>query len=233
MRFSFLRRREHGKQALTESENLGLGLKPGTTKTEVERAIRETRMEQLLNWIDVREGDLIYVDAGTVHTIGPGAVIIEIQQNSDTTYRLYDYGRPRELHIKDGLQATKEQTHAGKVERLPAHSENGKTQANLVTSPCFIVDKFTLSKAWEFRRPHHARRSLWCLVATRGSGVVIAEDAEPLSVNSGEVVVVPADVEKFTLKPQWELEFLCSSLPVEKVEHPKTTLLEVTAGVAR
>ena len=51
---------------------MGLGLKPGTTKAEVERAIRENRMEHLLNWIDVHEGDMIYVDAGTVHAIGPG-----------------------------------------------------------------------------------------------------------------------------------------------------------------
>ena len=71
-------------------------------------------MEHLLNWIDVHEGDMIYVDAGTVHAIGGGAVIVETQQNSDTTYRLYDYGRPRELHIEDGLRATKEQTHAGR-----------------------------------------------------------------------------------------------------------------------
>ncbi len=94
---------------------VGLGLKPGTTKAEVERAIRETRMEHLLNWIDVQAGDMIYVDAGTVHAIGGGAVIVETQQNSDTTYRLYDYGRPRELHIEHGLRATREQTHAGKV----------------------------------------------------------------------------------------------------------------------
>src|SRR5215831_2958718 len=71
---------------------IGLGLKPGTTKNDVERAIRETRMEQLLNWIEVRPGEMFYVDAGTVHSIGPGSVLVETQQNSDTTYRLYDYG---------------------------------------------------------------------------------------------------------------------------------------------
>ncbi|HEX4605460.1 MAG TPA: type I phosphomannose isomerase catalytic subunit, partial [Candidatus Angelobacter sp.] len=115
---------------------IGLGLKAGATKTEVERAIRETRMEHLLNWIDVHEGDMIYVDAGTVHAIGGGAVIVETQQNSDTTYRLYDYGRPRELHIEDGLRATKERTHAGKVVRGEPQIQPGKTQTNLVTSPC-------------------------------------------------------------------------------------------------
>src|SRR5947209_1305089 len=94
---------------------VGVGLKPGVTKAEVERAIREVQMEQLLNWINVRQGDMIYVDAGTVHAIRPGVVIVETQQNSDTTYRLYDYGRPRDLHVQDGLEAMKEQTHAGKV----------------------------------------------------------------------------------------------------------------------
>ncbi len=208
---------------------IGLGLKPGTTKAEVERAIRETRMEQLLNWIPLHAGDLIYVDAGTVHAIGPGAVIVEIQQNSDTTYRLYDYGRPRQLHIEDGIRATKEWTHAGKVEKGRAHSEKGKQQQNLVISPCFIVDKFTLSCAWEFRRPLHARPGVWCLVALNGSGAISSNASERISFSRGEVVVVPATVEKFTLTPQWDLEFLCSSLPVEKVAHPKTVLAETVA----
>jgi len=197
---------------------IGLGLKPGTTKTEVENAIREIRMEELLNWIEVGQGDLIYVDAGTVHTIGPGVVIVETQQNSDTTYRLYDYGRPRDLHIQDGLEATKEQTHAGKAIRSEPQSEHGKTQVNLITSPCFIVDKFKLSKTWEFRRPKHAPNSVWCLVAVSGCGVVQAEGVAPTTFSCGDAVVVPASVEKFILAPQWELEFLCASLPIGEVK---------------
>jgi mannose-6-phosphate isomerase len=207
---------------------VGLGLKPGTTKAEIGKAILETRMEHLLNWIDVHAGDMIYVDAGTVHAIGGGAVIVETQQNSDTTYRLYDYGRPRELHIEEGLRATREQTHAGKVVQSPPQITQGKLQANLVTSPCFIVDQFKLSRAWEFRRPHHARRSVWCMVATRGFGVIEAEGVTPIMFTSGEAVVVPAAVEKLMLKPQWELEFLCVSLPVEKVAQPVTTLAEAS-----
>ena len=205
---------------------VGLGLKPGTTKAEVERAINETRMEHLLNWIDVHEGDMIYVDAGTVHAIGAGAVIVETQQNSDTTYRLYDYGRPRELHIEDGLRVTREQTHAGKVVAGQPQLEQGKTQINLVTSPCFVVDQFKLTRAWEFRRPRHAKRSVWCLVATRGCGVIESEGSSPVTFTSGEAVVIPAAVEKLTLKPQWELEFLCASLPVEQVGQPETVLAE-------
>jgi|SRR5579862_195437 len=211
---------------------VGLGLKSGVSKGQVERAIRETRMEELLNWVDLHSGDLIYVEAGAVHTIGPGAVILEIQQNSDTTYRLYDYGRPRELHIDAGMRAMKEGAHAGKVQKQHAHAENGKSQVNVVTSPCFVVDKFSLSQPWEFRRPEHAKRSVWCLVAIRGSGVILSGGAEPISFNSGEVVVVPAAVKNLTVKPQWDLEFLCASLPVEKVEHPRTVLLENIKTVA-
>ena len=58
---------------------------------------------------------MLYVAAGTVHTIGGGMILVETQQTSDVTYRLYDYGRPRELHIKEGLAATKLHTNAGKV----------------------------------------------------------------------------------------------------------------------
>jgi mannose-6-phosphate isomerase len=208
---------------------IGLGLRPGIAKSEVERAIRETRMEELLNWMEVRSGDMIYVDAGTVHAIGPGSVIVETQQNSDTTFRLYDYGRPRELHIEQGLRATREQTRAGKVITAGAVTDKGKTQLNLLSSPCFVVDKFGLSKPWQFQRPRHARRSVWCLVATQGCGVIEFEGSAPTTFATGEAAVIPATVDKFILRPQWELEFLCSSLPVEEVEQPKTVLFEATA----
>ena len=78
---------------------IGFGLKPGATREQFAHAIEEVRAEQLLNWIDVHAGDMIYVDAGTVHAIGPGVILLETQQNSDITFRLYDYGRPRELHV--------------------------------------------------------------------------------------------------------------------------------------
>src|SRR5205823_6163623 len=80
------------------------------------QAIKQECAEELLNWIDIAAGDLIYVEAGTVHAIGPGSILVETQQNSDTTFRLYDYGRPRELHLQQGLEAMKERTQAGKVE---------------------------------------------------------------------------------------------------------------------
>jgi mannose-6-phosphate isomerase class I len=97
---------------------VGLGLKPGVTLAQFEQAICDTRAEELLNWVNVYAGDMLYVAAGTVHTIGGGMILVETQQTSDITYRLYDYGRPRELHVAEGLAATKLQTNAGKVMRV-------------------------------------------------------------------------------------------------------------------
>jgi mannose-6-phosphate isomerase len=209
---------------------IGLGLKPGTTKSEVERAIRETRMEELLNWLEVRAGEMFYVDAGTVHAIGPGSVLVETQQNSDTTYRLYDYGRPRELHIEEGLAAVKEATHAGRV--LPGQPvmEKGNMQSNLVTSPCFVVDKFRLAQPWEFKRDQGRNKNAFCFVATQGCGQIEFEDLVPVTFCAGQAVIVPASVKQFTVKPQWELEFLCSSLPAARAEQPATVLVGTTAS---
>src|SRR5438067_453055 len=75
--------------------------------------------DELLNWVDIHAGEMIYVAGGTVHTLGPGSILVETQQQSDTTYRLYDYGRPRELHLKEGMAAVKERVASGKVV-LPA-----------------------------------------------------------------------------------------------------------------
>jgi mannose-6-phosphate isomerase len=214
---------------------IALGLKPGTSKAQVERAIHEARLEQLLNWIDARPGEMFYVDAGTVHAIGPGLVIVETQQNSDTTYRLYDYGRPRELHIAQGLNATKEQTHAGRVVAGQVETEPGKTQTNLVTSPNFVVDRFKMTQAWQFQRDGqgHARRSVWCLVPVNGCGVLECEGGSTTMFSVGEALVVPAAVDRFILRPQWDLEFLCASLPVETAGHPPTSLFENAAREAK
>jgi len=207
-----------------QGARVGLGLRPGVTKAQVKQAIAEVRLEPLLNWVDVHAGDMIYVDAGTVHAIGPGAVIVETQQNSDTTYRLYDYGRPRELHVAQGLQATKEKTRAGKVVRGTEESAGGKSQVSLVASPYFVVDKFSLNQPWEFRRPHHAPPSVWCLAAIGGCGIVTAEGCEPVVFHCGEAVVIPACTPQFKLQPQWELELLCASVPVDELPPPETVL---------
>lgn len=203
---------------------VGLGLKPGTSRRDVESAIHAKNMEQLLNWIPVKVGDMIYVDAGTVHAIGPGSVLLETQQNSDTTYRLYDYGRPRELHIERGLEAMKETTRAGKVKSRGA---NGRIV--LVSSPSFEVDKMLLKDGKELSTSDSSgHSSVHCIVGLRGCGIIESEGKPGISVGRGEAAVVPACLGKYSIRPQWEFEFVRATLP-GAVAEPETEAVSTFA----
>jgi len=193
---------------------VGLGLKPGVGKPEFEAAILANRAENLLNWVDLNPGDLIYVDAGTVHSIGPGSILIETQQNSDTTFRLYDFGRGRELHIEQGLRAMRESTNAGKVSSRMISGHD-----LLVASPCFVVEHFALTEPLTLAVAP-GRTSAQVLVAVEGSAVVEWEGGQPVSFNRGEAVVIPASIEQVGLRPQWAVEFLRMRVPGEPVPSP-------------
>ena len=82
---------------------IGLGLQRTVTAEELRQAALDGSIEDLVHWRPSKAGDFLYSPAGTIHAIGPGLSLIEIQQNLDLTYRLYDYGRPRELHLDDGI----------------------------------------------------------------------------------------------------------------------------------
>jgi mannose-6-phosphate isomerase len=82
---------------------LGIGFKAPITAEAMRAAALDGSIEDLLAWHPVQAGDFFYIPAGTVHAIGAGVSLIEIQQNSDITYRLYDYGRPRPLHLDKGI----------------------------------------------------------------------------------------------------------------------------------
>ena len=196
---------------------VGLGLKRGTTREQFARAIEEKRAEDLMNWIDVKTGDMIYVDAGTVHAIAPGSILIEAQQNSDTTFRLYDYGRPRELHVEQGMRAVREKTAAGKVIR---ESRNGHDI--LVASPYFVVERYCVTEPQVFREGNGS--SAQVLVAVDGAGAVESPGTQLVSFNRGEAVIIPAGVPEFIVRPQWTLEMLRLCVPAEKLPPPKTTL---------
>jgi mannose-6-phosphate isomerase len=195
---------------------VALGLKSGTTLQEFEASIYENRVEELLNWIEVHGGEMLYVAAGTVHTIGGGMVLVETQQTSDTTYRLYDYGRPRELHIKDGLAAIKLTTRTGKV----VHEVN--TDPNmLVQSPFFQVERLKLSEPLQAsvspNSPH-------IVVAIEGAAMLESAEMAPISFAKGEAVVIPASVPQYLVRPQWDVEIMRMSLPTGSVAEPATTL---------
>lgn len=79
------------------------GFKTGVTKEKFARAVADNRVEDWLHRLPVKEGDVVMVPSGSIHALGPGLIIAEIQQNSDTTYRIYDWGRPRPIHVKQAL----------------------------------------------------------------------------------------------------------------------------------
>jgi mannose-6-phosphate isomerase len=206
---------------------IGLGLKPGVSRVQFEQAIHEQRAEESLNWINVFPGEMIYVAGGTVHTLGPGSIIVETQQQSDTTYRLYDYGRPRELHLKEGLAAVKELVSSGKVIRPAPTTINGtkNRRSPLVASPFFVVEMFELKEPQEFKPKDASKKSsVQILVAVEGCAVIEARGAEPVTLAKGDAVVIPASIEGFNVRPQWTIEFLKAALPGEPVPEPATRI---------
>ncbi|MBB5707612.1 class I mannose-6-phosphate isomerase [Sphingopyxis panaciterrulae] len=90
---------------------LGVGLKAKSDAETLRRAARDGSIEDMIDWRHAEVGDFVYNSAGTIHAIGPGLVLVEVQQNVDCTYRLYDYGRPRELHLDAGLAVAMPEPH--------------------------------------------------------------------------------------------------------------------------
>ncbi len=129
-----------------------LGLKEGITGKDLRRAIKDKSLEDYLNKIPVKEGDTFFIPSGAVHAIGRGIVLAEIQQNSDITYRLYDWervdneGNPRELHIEKALDVIDFSfIDAKRAETITIYEgENKKTV--LVNSPYFVSELLEISE---------------------------------------------------------------------------------------
>lgn len=114
---------------------LGLGLKVAVDKEQLRGAASDGSIEDLIDWRPVSAGDFILVPSGTIHAIGPGISLLEFQQNVDVTYRLYDYGRPRELHLDDGVEVSRPEPFA---DDLILHL-SGKEARTLVDGPHFTL----------------------------------------------------------------------------------------------
>jgi mannose-6-phosphate isomerase len=182
------------------------GLKPGVTLDQIKAGIHDGSLEQSLNLLPVETGDMIYVDAGTVHAIWPGSILLETQQNSDTTYRMYDYGRPRELHIEKSLEATRLQTRAGKIP--PTVLED---RIVLIDVEYFRVDRLPILG---FRSsetlPSHREpaRGLSYLFAAAGTGRVDGEGFEPVDLPARGIIAVPASAPAFMVEDLGGLDLI-------------------------
>ena len=166
---------------------VALGLQPGVTTEQVRLAIKNATLEDLLEMVPVHKHDMLFVDAGTVHAMGPGVVILETQQTSDLTYRMYDYGRPRELHLEKSLEAMRLKTRAGKV---PPHPVNG--HAVLIDEKYFEIERWTLAAGEApagFATPIGAVQIFF---VAEGAVSIFSNGGEPFSAGRCQLAVVPA-----------------------------------------
>ena len=116
---------------------LGIGFDHRLDAEQMRAAALDGSIERLMTWHQVTGGDFFYIPANTVHAIGAGISLIEVQQNSDITYRLYDYGRPRELHLEEGMAVAKGEAYPASLHyRLAEHGN-----AQLVEGPYFRLDR--------------------------------------------------------------------------------------------
>jgi len=181
------------------------GLKPGVTLDEVKAGIETGTLEGSLNLLDVAPGEMVFVDAGTVHAIWPGLTIMETQQNCDLTYRMYDYGRGRELHIDKSLEATRFQTRAGKI--APQALTN---RTLLMDGDYFRVERIPVAgrRASSTLGEGGAAQGLQYLFAASGAARITGTGLESLELPMGGIVAVPAASPKFVIEDAGGVELL-------------------------
>jgi mannose-6-phosphate isomerase len=172
---------------------IGVGLDHPVTREFLGRAARTGEIEDLLRWLPVAPGDVIYVPAGTVHAIGAGLVLCEIQQFSNITYRLYDYGSTRELHLEKALAVSDCGCHPGK------HEPDGDV---LVRCRHFVTERFRGPR----REPASAGPDrIWICVA--GEGRINGEH-----LRAGEVFRIPQST---PVDLEGPVELLRTGVPVD------------------
>ena len=179
-----------------EGATVAVGFREEISLEEIRLAIADGTLEDKLRYLPVKAGDMVYVDAGTVHAIGPGMVVLETQEYSDITYRLYDYGRPRGLHVDAGLAVSRTASSAGLVTPV-----NMDSFTRLVACDYFVVDRFSLSKG---AVPLGICDQMQMLFAM-GEGSSVESDAGATRLEPGRIVVLPAEGVEYVLRGSGEV----------------------------
>lgn len=177
-----------------ENSELIYGFKKDITKEEFRRSIEENTLSEYVNRVKVKKGDVFFIEAGTLHAICKGILLAEVQQNSNTTYRVYDYGRlqngkPRELHVGKAIDVTSLKAADADGKPMGAEKDFG-TYAETLLVDCNL---FTMKKL-EIRESAKVvadETSFVSLVALDGNGVVMHGDT-CITLYKGESLFVPA-----------------------------------------
>lgn len=180
---------------------VAVGFNEPLTQDEIQAAVADGTLEDKLRHIDVHAGDMIFVEAGTVHAIGPGMVVLETQQYSDITYRLWDYGRPRELHTEEGTGVTRTDGVAGLVK---PEVREGFTR--LVSCEYFAVDRFRLHRDLPVELASLA--GLQILIALQEGVTLLTATGATLTLTPGKAAILPASDTACTLRATSDAEVI-------------------------
>lgn len=181
------------------------GLKPNVTNDDFKKAINDGKVEEMLNYVNVKKGDVFFIPSGLVHAIGSGILLAEIQQNSNITYRVYDYnrigkdGKPRELHVNDALNVIVNRND-DEIDKI-RFSTNVKNNNTLASCEYFNVEKHNICGDCKFFTNAESFASLLCL---DGNGKIVFE-GEEFSFAKGDSYFIPANMGEFTVLGNLEI----------------------------
>lgn len=179
------------------------GIEPYTTRDEFEKAIQEGNLEKYLKWLEVESGDVVYMPAGMVHAIGAGILLCEIQQNSDTTYRVYDWnrvdenGRPRDLHVKKALDVIdfEGKYDRSKLEGLTVYKGTNSITHYIATKH-FAIEKLEIDDGLN---DYTDDSKFYILTAVKGSGHIKYCDGM-VEFDGGESILIPASLGDYVIE---------------------------------
>ncbi len=208
--------------AAEDGARLMLGLQPGVGKREFREAVQTGRLEQQLNYVTVKAGDAFLLSAGCVHAIGAGIVLVEIQENSDLTYRVYDWGRvgadgkPRELHLDKAMAAIN--FDAPSPHRLTGVTLTDGDNRRTALAAC----RYFASEIWEIGSRYSARgtgHTFTIIFFVQGNPRILWEGGE-LGTRAGQSVLIPAELREWRVEgPSRLLKFYVPDL-VEDIVKP-------------
>ncbi len=201
----------------TDDAVIYAGLRSGATRAEFADAVAGGTVAEVVERIPVRPGDCYYLPRGTVHALGAGVVVAEVQTPSDTTYRVFDWnrladdGKPRALHVEQAMMSI----HFGEPPPTPQprqhQADAWTTTTRLVSCPRFIVEKVRATEGFE-RALDVDQMLIWQLLSGRCRLTTAGLDG-PLTIRAGQTVVIPADVDETVLAIETDCVWLQVTVP--------------------
>jgi len=199
---------------LNASENAEIlcGFRPGVTVEQIYQSVRDGTILEVIQHVPVRSGDTVFIPAGTIHALGPGLLVYEVQQTSDITYRVFDWNRPasagRKLHIEQSLAVLNPEA-SGEPLPLPPYCDGG--QECLVQCPYFKLELLTLER--EMLHLDTKAGTFHILTVIDGIATITGNGWE-MTINKYETIIVPAIAGKYTIHANGITRILKSSTEV-------------------